>query len=101
MFAGILVSSVVLALVLAAIALVRRLGQADSTLPVSAEWIEELSVGRCLPMARLLDSADIEFLRSQPGFTRQMEARVRAQPFPLFRGYLNCLDSDFNRVCLA
>ncbi|MEO8369524.1 MAG: hypothetical protein ABI806_10005 [Candidatus Solibacter sp.] len=102
MFVGILVSSVVLgALLLAAIALVRRLGQSHSTLPVTAEWIEELSIDRYRPMARLLDSADIEYLRSQPGFTRQMEARVRAQRSRIFRGYLNCLDNDFKRVCLA
>jgi hypothetical protein len=102
MLAGILVSSVILgALALAAMALVRRLGQSNSTLPVTAEWIEELSVDRYRPMARLLDSADIVFLRSQGGFTRQMEARVRAQRCRIFRGYLNCLDNDFKRVCLA
>lgn len=89
------------ALALAAIALVRRLGQSDSTLPVTAEWIEELSTDRYRPMVRLLDSADIEFLRSQPGFTRKMEAALRAQRCRIFRGYLTCLDSDFKRVCLA
>ena len=88
-------------LALAAFALVRRLGRSDSTLPVTAEWIEELSTDRYRPMVRLLDSADIEFLRSQPGFTRKMEASVRAQRSRIFRGYLDCLDNDFKRVCLA
>ncbi len=102
MFAVILVSSLVLgALGVLAVALVRRLGSSDSTLPVTAEWIEELSTDRYRPMVRLLDSADIKFLRSQPGFTSKMEARVRAQRCRIFRGYLNCLDSDFKRVCLA
>ncbi len=102
MLAVILVSSVVLgALGLAAIALVRRLGQSDSTLPVTAEWIEALSTDRYRPMVRLLDAADIEFLRSQPGFTGKMEAKLRAQRCRIFRGYLDCLDSDFKRVCLA
>jgi len=100
--AGILVSSLILgAFALAAIALVRRLGQSDSTLPVTAEWIEALSTERYRPMVRLLDSADFEFLRSQPGFTRRMEARVRAQRCRIFYGYLDCLDRDFKQVCLA
>jgi hypothetical protein len=102
MITEILVSSVVLgALAFAAIALVRRLGQSDSTLPVTAEWIDALSTDRYLPMVRLLDSSDIEFLRSQPGFTRKMESKVRAQRCRIFRGYLTCLDNDFKRVCLA
>ncbi len=88
-------------LLLAAVILVRRLGQADSTLPVTAEWIEELSTERYRPMVRLLDSADIEFLRSQPGFTPKMEATLRAQRCRIFRGYLELLDNDFKRVCLA
>ena len=102
MVAEILVSSVVLgALALAAATLVRRLGRSDSTLPVTSEWIEELSIDRYMPMVRLLDSADIEFLRTQPGFTRKMEAKVRAQRCRIFRGYLKNLDNDFKRVCLA
>jgi hypothetical protein len=102
MLTGIIVSSIVLvALALAAIALVRRLGPSGSTLPVTAEWIEELSTDRYRPMVRLLDSADIEFLRSQSGFTSKMEATLRAQRCRIFRGYLHCLDTDFKRVCLA
>ena len=102
MFTEIVVSSVLIgALALAAIALVRRLGWSDSTLPVTAEWIEELSTDRYRPMVRLLDSADIDFLRSQPGFTPKMETNLRVQRCRIFRGYLDCLDNDFKRVCLA
>src|SRR6266496_5320842 len=102
MLASILVSSVLIgALALAAIVLVRRLGWSDSTLPVTAEWIEELSSHQYRPMVRLLDSADIDFLRAQPGFTPKMETKLRAQRCRIFRGYLECLDNDFKRVCLA
>jgi hypothetical protein len=102
MITGILVSSVVLGvLAVAVIALVRRLGQSASKLPVTAEWIDALSTERYRPMVRLLDSSDIEFLRSQPGFTRKMEAQVRAQRCRIFSAYLDCLDTDFKRVCLA
>jgi hypothetical protein len=102
MTAGIIIWVVALATMASAvIALVRRLGGANSTLPVTAEWIEDLSSERYRPMVRLLDSADIEFLRAQPGFTRKMEAALRAQRSRIFRGYLKCLDDDFQRVCMA
>jgi hypothetical protein len=79
----------------------RNLACAESSLPVTAEWINELSTDRYRPMARLLDSEDIKFLRSQPGYTRKMEARLRALRCQIFRGYLRCLNSDFQRVATA
>jgi hypothetical protein len=30
-----------------------------------------------------------------------MEAKLRAQRCQIFRGYLRCLDMDFQRVCMA
>src|ERR1035441_9092708 len=89
------------ALILATVAVLRKLDSANRSLPVTAEWIDELSTGRYRPMMRLLDSRDIEFLRSQAGFTPKMEARLRAQRCQIFRGYLRCLDMDFQRVCVA
>ena len=68
---------------------------------MTAEWINELSTDRYRPMMRLLDSDDIEFLRSQPGYTPQMESRLRAQRCQIFRGYLRCLNLDFQRVATA
>ncbi len=79
----------------------RNLACAESSLPVTAEWISELSTDRYRPMVRLLDSTDIQFLRSQPGYTRQMESRLRAQRCQIFRGYLRCLNLDFQRVATA
>src|SRR5664279_2194297 len=89
------------ALILATVAVLRRLDSPNRSLPVTAEWIDELSTGRYRPMMRLLDSRDIEFLRSQAGFTPKMEAKLRAQRCQIFRGYLRCLDMDFQRVCMA
>jgi len=89
------------ALVIALVVLVRSLGSAGQSLPVTAEWIEELSVERYRPMLRLLDSSDLEFLRSQPGYSPRMEANLRAQRCHIFRGYLRCLNMDFRRVCMA
>ena len=89
------------ALILATVAVLRKLDSPNRSLPVTAEWIDELSTGRYRPMMRLLDSRDIEFLRSQAGFTPKMEAKLRAQRCQIFRGYLRCLDMDFQRVCMA
>ena len=89
------------ALILATVAVLRKLDSPNRSLPVTAEWIDELSIDRYRPAMRLLDSRDIEFLRSQAGFTPKMEAKLRAQRCQIFRGYLRCLDMDFQRVCMA
>jgi hypothetical protein len=78
-----------------------KLGFAGGSLPVTAEWIDELSIDRYRPMMRLLDHSDIDFLRSQPGFSPDMATRLRVQRCQIFRGYLRCLNSDFKRVCSA
>jgi hypothetical protein len=89
------------ALLLALFVVIRKIGFSGSHLPVTAEWIDELSIERYRPMARLLDGDDLEFLRSQPGFTPKMLDNVRAQRCQIFRGYLRCLQGDFGRVCSA
>jgi len=81
--------------------LLKKVATSGGSLPVTAEWIDELSVERYRPMLRLLDGADLEFLRSQPGFNNAMAIKLRAQRCQIFRGYLRCLDADFGRVCGA
>lgn len=80
--------------------LVRRVAFAGE-LPVTSQWIEDLSLDRYRPMLRMLDSGDIKFLRSQPGFTPSMATKLRAQRTQIFRGYLKSLEADFARVCSA
>ena len=92
---------ILIALILGIGALVRMLSSTDRSLPVTAEWIDDLSTDRYRPMMRLLDSGDIEFLRSQAGFTPKLESKMRAQRCQIFRGYLRCLNMDFQRVCTA
>lgn len=72
-----------------------------SDLPVDTGWIEELSAERYRPMMRLLDGSDIVFLRSQPGFTPQLETALRNERCQLFRGYLRLLEADFRRVSMV
>ncbi len=90
-----------LALLLALRLLIRKVAVAGGRLPVTAEWIDELSTERYRPMMRLLDGEDLEFLRSQPGFTPRMANKLRVQRCQIFRGYLRCLNADFGRVCAA
>lgn len=90
-----------LALALALPLLLRKVAVSGSSLPVTAEWIDELSVERYRPMVRLLDGEDLEFLRSQPGFTPKMATKLRIQRCQIFREYLRCLNADFGRVCAA
>jgi len=80
---------------------IRKVAFSNAGLPVTAEWIDELSVEQYRPMLRLLDSKDLEFLRLQPGFTPSMESQLRRQRCQIFQGYLRSLSSDFRKVCAA
>src|SRR3954470_7685319 len=96
-----LTSIVVLVMIASVAMLIRMMGTRGHSLPVTAEWISDLSTERYKPMLRLLDSADIQFLRSQPGYTRNMESKLRMQRCQVFKSYLKCLNTDFQRVATA
>src|ERR1700722_16959829 len=83
---------------LALVLLFRRLIAGPKKLPVSVDWISELSATRYRPMERLLADDDYRFLASQPGCDNKMLRRVRSERRRLFRGYLACLSRDFGRV---
>src|ERR1700680_4627418 len=70
-------------------------------LSVTLDWLGALSPKGKKPMVRLLNRQDLDFLRSQPGFTRKMERGFRRQRCEIFRGYLRQLDGDFQKVCTA
>src|SRR5580704_9111671 len=91
----------VLALVSVLAYLIWKVGFGSSGLPVTSEWIDDLSLDRYRPMLRMLDGSDIAFLRSQPGFTPDMARKLRTQRTQIFRGYLRSLETDFGRVCAA
>ncbi len=90
-----------LALVSGLAFLVRKVGFGVKNLPVTSEWIDDVSVDRYRPMLRMLDTGDVAFLRSQPGFTPNMAIKLRKQRTHVFRGYLRSLEADFGRVCSA
>ena len=90
-----------LGLSLVVVFLVRRLGSDHQLLPVTTDWLNELSTDRYRPMLRLLDTSEFEFLRTQEGFTRELEERLRRQRVQAFRGYLRLLEADFDRISAA
>jgi hypothetical protein len=81
--------------------LFRRLIAGPKSLPVSVNWINDLSVARYRPMERLLSEDDYRFLASQPGFDKRTLRRIRAERRKVFRGYLACLSRDFSLVGAA
>jgi hypothetical protein len=91
----------VLMLIAASYWLLRRATRQSTWLPITANWIEDLSIERYRPMTRLLAKEDLEFLREQPGFSRKAERRFRVQRCQIFRGYLDWLNQDFNQVLKA
>jgi hypothetical protein len=93
--------SVCLAVGVALVLLFRKLIGGREKLPVSVDWISDLSASRYRPMERLLNEEDCRFLAGQPGCDRRMLRRIRGERRRLFRGYLACLSRDFNRVGAA
>jgi hypothetical protein len=92
------VALICLAVGVAMVFLLRRLIAGPKTLPVSVDWINDLSAIRYRPMERLLSAEDERFLARQPGCDRKMMRRMRSERRRLFRGYLACLSTDFSRV---
>ena len=95
------VSLIVSGLGMVCFAATRRWFTGQTKIPVTPQWIDEISQDRYRPMLRLLDGDDLEFLQSQPGFTRKMARKVRIQRSQIFRGYLRALHRDFQRVSAA
>lgn len=61
----------------------------------------EISADKYSPMSNLLDEADFLYLSAQPGFTRSLGRRFRAERRRLFRAYLRALQRDFDRLYAA
>jgi hypothetical protein len=82
-------------------ALIRRLAVEPESLPVTAEWIDDLSLDRYSPMLRLLAESDTKYLRSREGYTLKQAHKFRASRCEIIRGYLGWLESDFARIAMA
>lgn len=78
--------------------LIRSLFLRHPDIEGAAEWLADFSLEKYRPMQRLLNEWDFEFLAKQPGYTVQIEARLRRQRRQIFRMYLRQLYGDFNRL---
>jgi hypothetical protein len=66
--------------------------------PAEEGWIGQVSPERYCPMARLLHARDFRRLQDHPVISRKMLRRFRAHRVRAFRGYLECLSTDYSRV---
>lgn len=68
--------------------------------PKELEGDEEavLPLGRYSVMSRLLDSAELDFVKAQPGFTSKMERLWKRERRKILRTYLSDLTNDFSRL---
>jgi hypothetical protein len=88
-----------LAVLIAAFAfLFRALASRPDQTTCSLEWLDSFSLESYAPMQRLLDSGDVEFLSSQPGYRPEIGKRLMAERRKIFRGYLRLLILDFNQL---
>ena len=78
-----------------------RLVSTTRVCEVNPEWIKNFSVAAYRPMERLLSEADVEFLKSHPGYEPKMGKALRSDRIRVFRAYLVSLGRDFNRLHLA
>src|ERR1700682_5699393 len=81
--------------------LFHKIAMLRATMPVTIDWINELSAERYRPMLRLLDYGDFVFLRSQPGCTPALLVGLRRARVRVFRAYLRELTGDFTGTCAA
>lgn len=80
---------------------VSKVASPKSAHPVTAEWIEELSIERYRPMLRLLDDRDVRALLRKPGIPPEKVAQFRHERCRIFQKYLRRLNADFASVCWA
>lgn len=66
-----------------------------------AEWLKCFDARRYDPVNRLLSSADLEFLPGVPGYSTEIERRLRAARRKALVGYLRWMKADFDRLYLA
>ena len=81
--------------------LFRRLIAGPKSLPVSVDWIYDISVTRYRPMERLLSETDYRFLSSHPAFDSRKLRSIRSERRKIFRAYLASLSRDFGLVGAA
>jgi hypothetical protein len=88
----------VIILTTVSIVLFRRLASRLDAKECTAAWLEGFSTVNYLPMQRLLDKSDFEFLAAQPGYQPEIASELRAERAEILSGYLHLLTRDFNQL---
>src|SRR5947209_2169473 len=65
---------------------------------VSPEWLQNFSAQSYYPMQSLLAEDDFRFLSRQPGFDLSLYRKLRRERLHIFKQYLGCVISDFNKL---
>ena len=58
------------------------------------EWLDEFNFNRYAVLPKLLSPHDFDFLRSQPGYTPELTARLKADRLQIEESYLRQLETD-------
>jgi hypothetical protein len=87
-------------IILAAVSIVlfRRLASRLDAKECTPEWLENFSTANYVPIERLLDKSDFEFLAAQRGYEPEIAAQLRAERREILSGYLQLLTRDFNQL---
>ena len=93
LIAGSVVGVVLLA---AFVVLLRSLISTRDVESDTASALPEVRAEKYRPMVRLLSNEDLEFLRSQAGYTPEMGRRLRKERRRVMRSYLSALKCDFD-----
>jgi len=88
----------VLTLTAVSIVLFRRLASRVVAEDCTPEWLESFSTANYVPMQRLLDQSDFDFLAAQPGYKPEIARQLRADRREILAGYLQLLTRDFNQL---
>jgi hypothetical protein len=86
---------------LAVLGVVTRHLASRSFLPFTADWIDQLSVDRYLPIMGLIDDEERRSLHLQLGVTPHMARQFRVERCRASREYLRQMDADFKGTCMA
>jgi len=81
--------------------LMRKVLSPASAGPMDPEWLQQFTVDAYRPMLRLLDPADEDFLKAQPGYEPGLCRQLRQAHRRILRSYLRNLGRDFGRLHCA
>jgi hypothetical protein len=89
------------ALLLILVWIVRLCVPARGAIRPGPEWVRRFDARRYSPVNRLLSGEDLEFLPVAPGYSTEIERRLRAARRKALAGYLQWMKADFDRLYLA